>query len=649
MHAEDMNAYPGELMTTPSKKKKKGRRDAEQRPPIALSLKKKAAFAFLAFVLSCVFIVFLEGTLRLAGYGDDTRLFVTAEAEVDHFFTCNGEIGRQYFPDLAVVPKPSWDAFLKQKPPHGIRIFVLGGSTAAGFPYGNNLMFSRILNVKLQDAFPEKRIEIINTAMSATNTYTQLDFMDEIIAQKPDAILIYSGHNEYYGALGIASLRSLGRSPSVARAYLKLHRLKLFALARDAIGSLRSTEKPGQMEGSDFDPSATLMERMVGEQTIVYGGRLYQQGKKQLAGNLDRIYQKAQDAGIPIVISELVSNVRNQRPFASVVADDLPGAARLFQQAQALDKQGDHEQAKRLYVKAKDMDALRFRAPEEFNDIIRKIAQKYQRPVVPMKSYFEAASPQGIIGDNLMVDHLHPNIDGYFMMAEAFFNTLKEADMMDLHWDGARIKPMGYYQQHWGMTDLDLLCANLRIRYLKGGWPFRSKSMSNDSLRSFHPQTETESLALRVLTDDKVSIITGHYELAQMYEKDGDHRSAYEEYCALYHTIPWTTMFFNGAAENLLRLKRYDEVPPLLIRSLGIKETFFAQKWLGHLLVNQRHFTEAISYLEKAREGHEDNVQVLMCLEKAYQHTDRQDEALAIRQRLEILSPKSESLATPPP
>ena len=30
-------------------------------------------------------------------------------------------------------------------------------------------------------------------------------------SQEPDAVLIYAGHNEYYGALGVGSTESLGR------------------------------------------------------------------------------------------------------------------------------------------------------------------------------------------------------------------------------------------------------------------------------------------------------------------------------------------------------------------------------------------------------------------------------------------------------
>jgi len=37
--------------------------------------------------------------------------------------------------------------------------------------------------------------------MAAINSYALLDMVDEVIQQSPDAVLIYTGHNEYYGAL----------------------------------------------------------------------------------------------------------------------------------------------------------------------------------------------------------------------------------------------------------------------------------------------------------------------------------------------------------------------------------------------------------------------------------------------------------------
>ena len=151
-------------------------------------------------------------------------LFVpVAEGHADaDYLTINPAVAKRYFSRVGRTPLPAYELFLKDKPQNGYRIFVMGGSTVAGWPYLNNAMFSRILSQRLSDAFPERYIEVISTGIAALNRFTLLDFFDEISEQEPDAILIYAGHNEFYGALGGASSESFGQSRFVINGYLSL-------------------------------------------------------------------------------------------------------------------------------------------------------------------------------------------------------------------------------------------------------------------------------------------------------------------------------------------------------------------------------------------------------------------------------------------
>jgi hypothetical protein len=209
-----------------------------------------------------------------------------------------------------------------------------------GFPYGNNLTFARILNRRLSDAFPERRIEVVNTAMTAVNSYAMLDLMDEIVHQKPDALLIYAGHNEFYGALGVASMESLGKARWLVKAFLGLRKYRTFGLIRDAICLVRKplgvASKAEQVE----DPMETVMSRIVKNRTIPLGSGLYESGKEQFRRNLHSILRKSKEAGIPVWISELVSNVRDQSPFVSVEEDALPSARTVFERARILEREG---------------------------------------------------------------------------------------------------------------------------------------------------------------------------------------------------------------------------------------------------------------------------------------------------------------------
>ena len=48
-------------------------------------------------------------------------------------------------------------------------------------------------------------VEVINLGMTAVNSYVIRDLSQRVMEYKPDAVIIYAGHNEYYGSFGAAS------------------------------------------------------------------------------------------------------------------------------------------------------------------------------------------------------------------------------------------------------------------------------------------------------------------------------------------------------------------------------------------------------------------------------------------------------------
>jgi hypothetical protein len=240
----------------------------------ALSPAKRRLFQVILVLIPFFFIGLIEIGLRTFGYGTDFQLFIPGPGSFASFYRANPKVGKRYFFKQSTLPNPQKDLFLITKPENCFRIFVLGESTTAGFPFGDNLMFSRILEKRLADAFPNRRIEMMNLGMAAVCSHTLLDFMDEILAQKPDAIIIYAGHNEFYGAMGVASMESIGRNRSFVRMYLRLERFKLFMLVRDVIGKIR-TAVIRKRAGEEGAGDVTLMERIVGDPNIPYGGSIY--------------------------------------------------------------------------------------------------------------------------------------------------------------------------------------------------------------------------------------------------------------------------------------------------------------------------------------------------------------------------------------
>ena len=352
---------------------------------------RRRAFLVITLLVPLLLLVAAEGVLRLAGIGVLEPLFIPVP-NVQGFLQPNPAAVQRFFPDPRRAPDVSIDTtwFPAEKAPGTVRIFVQGESSAAGFPYGRWASPAAMLQQRLQRAYPDRNVEVINTGMAAITSYVLLDFADEIIAQRPDAVVVYTGHNEYLGIGGVGSSLAAARSPGVARAIAMLRRLHLYRALERGLGSL----------GSDADPlerrDGTLMSRVAAERSIPLGSPLYQRGLEQFRGNLERLLAKYQAAGVRVFIGTLASNERDQAPFASAAGPD--GAQARFAKARELEDAGDAVAARAEYLAAKDRDELRFRAPEAFNDLIRATAGKSGATVVDVQGTLAAASSHGIIG-----------------------------------------------------------------------------------------------------------------------------------------------------------------------------------------------------------------------------------------------------------
>jgi tetratricopeptide (TPR) repeat protein len=623
------------------KAKKQRERNIRKNLNQELSGGKKRVFQLILLLFPVVFFVLLEIVLRMMNYGGNTALFVSTPDENSAYNGVNREVGRRYFSRMDFVPAPRKDLFLKQKPKDCYRIFVLGESTTAGFPYGNNLMFSRILHRRLLDTFPDRRIEVVNTAFTAINSYTLLDFMDEILAQHPDALLIYAGHNEFYGALGAGSVESVGHYRWIATSYLALQKFKTVVLVRNVVHAIIKSVSTSPSPEAKSDPTATAMERVVKDKVIPLDSPLYRSGQTQFYENLEEILEKARKANVPVLISELVSNIRDQAPFVSVRHDTLAPAMEVFQRAQAFERAGSFEEAQKAYYRAKDLDALRFRATEEINRIIHDLAKEFGAAVVPMKSIFENASPNRLIGHNLIHEHLHPNIDGYFLMADAFYNAMRREKFISSIWDERNIKPAAYYRRHWGYTALDSVYAELSVLQLKGGWPFKQTSGPNRALDRYPAKTKVDSLALMSLMTGELTLEQAHIDLADDYKKRGELEKAFAEYNALIYIVPYLDLFYEPALELLEEMKAYDRALALANDLRRFEESVFVYKWLGQMALTLNRIPEAISYLEKAASLAPNDFQILHSLGLAYGYNSQSDKMSTVLARLEQLSPNS--------
>ena len=93
-----------------------------------------------------------------------------------------------------------------------------------------------------------------------------------------------------------------------------------------------------------------------------------------------------------------------------------------FRIARNLWLQGDYAGAKQHFLRARDLDTLRFRADSKINDINRSVASSSAgAELVDAEAIFFKASSNGIIGSDLVYEHVHMTPLGNYLLARAMF------------------------------------------------------------------------------------------------------------------------------------------------------------------------------------------------------------------------------------
>ena len=445
-------------------------------------MKRTTIFKVIALALPLITLIVLEVGLRTFNYGNDYKLFETFQVENQpDYLVMNPEIGKKYFRSTNYKPDNHKDIFLKKKTSNTFRIAVQGASTVVGFPFYHSGAFPAMLEQRLAQTFPEKNIEVINTAMTAVNSYTLLDFADEIIAQQPDVVIIYAGHNEYYGALGAGSSTSVGNSPWLVRTYLKAKKLRLFQWLENTYLNLSKTSSKAKK--SDI----TMMEKMAKHQRIALDSGKYNAGISQFKANMALLLSKYQKHHIPVIISTLVSNEKETKPFISELKIDTAQFNNTikYNRRKAADIANIDAEAAYLlgqfylnrntdsaavYLhRAKELDMLRFRAPETINMAIKELSKTYNCHLVNMEEVFLKYTGNCSIGNKLLTEHLHPNVEGHFVMADAFYHKIKALNLLD-DWHNEISFEEAF--RAISVTKIDSIRGQMVVENLKKSWPY---------------------------------------------------------------------------------------------------------------------------------------------------------------------------------
>ena len=423
-------------------------------------------------------LVALELGLRVVGAGEGSPAYdpmVGFSAAIPLFERAERADGAPVFrvsparlhdaPGAAPAPERE---FLAEKPANGFRVFVVGESSAAGFPYPPAYAFGAWLERRLAAAFPDLEVEVVNAAIAGYSSRRALVAAREAARYEPDLFVVYSGHNEwaerrYYSRL-------IDMHPWLFRLRERVFSTRLFNVASH--GLKRDSESPEQAlahfvkgEREEFVEMFAVFSRRVEGHDYATVEELAQRDELYRA-NLAEIARTAQVAGVPVVLLTLAQNFADWAPGASTHraglgsaeeaewgerfeqgvraagAGDCRAALEAWEDALALDDEhallhyrmagceralGRWQRARAHHRRASDLDRVPHGAPTAFNDVIRAVAGRHGALVADADAALVAASPHGLVGDDLFVEFAHPNLRAHQLIAAELERVLREA------------------------------------------------------------------------------------------------------------------------------------------------------------------------------------------------------------------------------
>jgi tetratricopeptide (TPR) repeat protein len=412
-----------------------------------------------AVVIPLLGLLVLELGLRLVGFGYSTRFLVRHPAVGSGELVENQRFPRQFFPPTrARYPEPVRLAV--PKPPGTVRVFVFGESAAMGDP-APAFSVARVLEVLLRERHPGTRFEVMNVAFTAINSHVIRAIARDCRPLGGDVWLVYMGHNEVVGPFGTGTIFSQQSPPlGVIRASLALKGTRVGQFLDATLEAL---------SGAARDTNGWAgMDMFLGQQVRARDPRL-RRLESHFRRNLDDIIGFGVSGGAQVMVSTMPSRVRDWPPFSSlhragleadeaakwkahfeggvalVARGEASGAIAEFTRAAALDDEhaelhyhwgqaclalGQQNDARTHLLRARDLDALRFRTDTRLNAAIRETVEARADArvrLVEAEAYLTGQSPQGVPGEEWFYEHVHLTFAGNYRLARLFAEEVERA------------------------------------------------------------------------------------------------------------------------------------------------------------------------------------------------------------------------------
>jgi tetratricopeptide (TPR) repeat protein len=645
-------------------------------------------------VIPALLFILLELALRLAGYGYPADAMIKYKDNGEVFYCDNVKFCWRFFPkEISREFNPF--RISESKLENAYRIFVLGASAAQGEPDGA-FGFGRFLKVMLQDKYTGVNFEVIIAATAAINSHVVLEIAKDCAKHEPDLFIVYLGNNEVTGPYGAGTVFApLSPSLSVIRMGIAVKATRLGQVLTNITEWMSAKkEKPKAWRG---------LEMFLDKQIRADDQRLetvYQHFQR----NLQDIVQIGRDEGAKIILCTVGSNLKDNPPFASLHRPDLTEqdkakwdnlyahtveyesagryaeAVESYLAAAEIDSSyadlqfrlgrcywalQDYDSAKLRYIKARELDTLRFRADERINKIIRSTADSWAGKGVLLADSvktFESNSPNGIAGDELFYEHVHLNFNGNYLLAKTVLDkveklfpqrvTIHQADD-SLPLTEAECAERLAYTQWDQYTIADEVLKRFIVKP-----PFTNQLYQEERIRimeqecrtlkdNLTPETLKESVAqYSQAIQNAPKDIYLRWKYGRLLAEDlKDYKAAVEQFQFVQRSIPHSYVMYNTLGSVFRATGNFNKAVDYYKVAIRIKPTCGeAHYYLGWIYQKQNKIRKAEKHYAKAIKFWPDSVVAYNSLADVLYRQGKIDEAVEICRKGLVIIPDSSLL-----
>jgi tetratricopeptide (TPR) repeat protein len=345
------------------------------------------------------------------------------------------------------------------------RVFVLGGSSAYGFPWGAAQAFSTILERALQASLPQRDVRIVNAAGMSYGSHRLRILTHELLEYSPDLLLLYAGHNEFVEREFYDRLTETEPLPEGLR--LGLHRWRLYSALARLLSPATDTDETAAAETAAAELIGFDADRRYSSDVAAADREAV---RALFEDNLRSIVSAARDAGVAVMLCTVPSNEKGWRPnqtswpgtlgsadriaatnaikraaeaneagdpeaalraVAEVESHSMEAAGAWYEKGRALLALGRFDDAATAFVAARDFDGQPGRAIGSLNDTIRNVAHDTGAVLVDIEAAFRSLAADGIPGFDLFEDYVHPKPGAHVLIAREVWRAQTGSDDED--------------------------------------------------------------------------------------------------------------------------------------------------------------------------------------------------------------------------